>query len=541
MPVLRFKPGRVEEVLGLPLAEALRLVERLKVEAEVAEDGYVEFEVEVDRPDMYSLEGIARQAAGLLGREKGLVRYETVDSGYTIYASRVETRPYIAGAVVWNVNVDEDFLEELIQFQEKLHGSLGSARQRMAIGLHDLDKLPSRKLHYTMERIDEVRFVPLGGGEEMTLRRVLEETSQGRSYGSIALQGDEHPVLRSGDRVISVPPVINAEDTRIEPGTRHIFIDVTGTDLNVVLDALSILASSLAERGGRRIGLVRVVAPWGDLTEPKMEPSSMSLDLGYASKIIGVNLTASDAAEHLLRMRFGVEKVGDTVLNIKVPRYRIDILHQVDLVEEIVLSMGLESLPPKPLSTMMRGRLIPRRAWEREARKLLAGHGFVELMGYTLTSCMPPIYPQGQPVRIANPVGEESACLRSSLARQLIDVAARNQHLLPLRVFELGEVYMVSGGRVVERKRLAMLYMNRKAGYEDIQAVVYSLLRLLGDEVTRVQRFEASDIFIPGRAAWIETRNRVQGVIGEVNPELLESKGIQYPIALAELDYTSLS
>ncbi|NOZ88910.1 MAG: phenylalanine--tRNA ligase subunit beta, partial [Crenarchaeota archaeon] len=258
MPVLRFKPGRVEEALGLPLAEALKLVERLKVEAEVVEDGYVELEVEVDRPDMYSLEGIARQAAGLLGREKGLVRYETIDSGYTIYASKVEPRPYIAGAVVWNVNVDEDFLEELIQFQEKLHGSLGSARQRMAIGLHDLDKLPSRELRYTMERIDDVKFVPLGGSEEMTLRRVLEETSQGRSYGSIALRDDTHPVLRSGDRVISVPPVINAEDTRIEPGTRHIFIDVTGTDLNVVLDTLSIIASSLAERGGRRIGLVRV-------------------------------------------------------------------------------------------------------------------------------------------------------------------------------------------------------------------------------------------------------------------------------------------
>jgi len=283
------------------------------------------------------------------------------------------------------------------------------------------------------------------------------------------------------------------------------------------------------------------VAPWGDIVEPRMEPGRMSLDLGYASRVIGVNLPAGDAVEHLLRMRFGARKTSDSVLDVDVPRYRIDILHQVDLVEEIVLSMGLESLPPKPLSTMMRGRLIPRRAWEREARKLLAGHGFVELMGYTLTPCTSPIYPQGQPVKIANPVGEESACLRSSLARQLIDVAARNQHLLPLKVFELGEVYMVSGGRVVERKRLAVLYMNRKAGYEDVQAVVYSLLRLLGDEITKVQRFEAGDLFIPGRVAWIETRNGVQGVIGEVNPGLLESKGIQYPIALAELDYTSLS
>ena len=116
MPVLRFKPGRVEEVLGLGLDKALQVMEKLKIEVELDDEGNVVAELEVDRPDMYSLEGIARQAKGLLGVELGMPRYEIVESGYRIVAEDVPTRPYVAGAVVWDVDVDEDFLEELIQF-----------------------------------------------------------------------------------------------------------------------------------------------------------------------------------------------------------------------------------------------------------------------------------------------------------------------------------------------------------------------------------------------------------------------------------------
>ena len=546
MPVLRFKPGRVEEVLGLPLREALEVVERLKVEAEVAEDGYVEFEIEVDRPDMYILEGIARQAAGILGREKGLPRFEVVKSGYRIIVSSVDTRPYIAGAVVWNVNVDEDYLEELIQFQEKLHGSMGSGRERVAIGLHDLDKLPSKTLYYRMERIGDVRFRPLGGVKEMSLAEVLSETEQGRKYGGLSLSGDRHPVLYSGDQVISVPPVINAELTRIEPGTKHVFIDVTGTSLKAVLDTLAVIVAGLSERGGRRIGLVHVEAPWGTLKEPRMEPSKMVLDIEYASRHLGIGFGAGEAAEHLERMRFGATPAGDAAVEALIPRYRVDILHPVDLVEEIMLSIGVDNMPARRPRLMLRGRLLLHRYWERQARLLLAGHGFVEVLGYTLVPCSHGAeagIDREKLVAIENPVGEESGCLRASLLPQLLRLAAANQHRVPLRVFEVGEAYIAAGSGdtgVEARKRLAILIMDRKAGYEDIQAVVYSLLRLLGDEVLRVERSE-HPLLIPGRTARIETREGLEAVLGEARPEKLEELGVTYPVAVAEIDYTGLA
>ncbi|KSW11952.1 hypothetical protein CF15_03940 [Pyrodictium occultum] len=549
MPVLRFKPGRVEEVFGVSLEKALEVMEKLKIGVEVDEQGYVEAEIEVDRPDMYSLEGIARQAKGLLGVETGLPRYTVVESGYRIEAGEVSSRPYIAGAVIWDVNVDEDFLEELIQFQEKLHVSHGGRRRRVAIGIHDLDKLPSRSLRYELAGVGEVRFRPLHRDKVMTLKEVLSETSQGREYGSISLVDGRHPVLYSGGEVISAPPVINADLTKVEPGTRHLFIDVTGTELKPVLDVLSILAANLAERSrSRRIGLVEVHAPWGRLSEPRLEPSRMELEVRYASRIIGVEMGAEEAAEALRRMRFGATVLDESRVMASVPRYRVDILHPVDLVEEIALAIGLDRLAPVKPRLMLRGQLLPVRAWEREARLILVGHGFVEMYSYSLTSCRDQVelaaVDQSRLVVIENPVGEGSGCYRASLLPQLLRAAAANQHAVPLRVFEAGEVLLAGGGdperRVEHRRRLALLYMAEKAGYEDIQAVVYSLLRLLGDEIAEV-RPTSHPLLIEGRAAELRSRDGVYGVMGEVRPEVLEKLGIVYPVAVAELDYTGLA
>jgi len=546
MPVLRFSPGRVEEVLRLPLEEALRVAERLKIEAEIASDGMVEFEVEVDRPDMFCLEGIARQADGILGRARGLPRYELRDSGYTVRVDGdVAVRPYILAAAVWGVDVDEEYLRELIQFQEKLHLSLGGDRKYVAIGLHDLDKLPSKTLYYRLEPLDSVRFTPLGYGEEMTLGDVLEKTEQGAKYGRIALSGRMHPVLYSGDTVISVPPVINAEATRIKPGTRNIFIDVTGTNKRLVRDTLYVLAAGLAERSkAKTIGIVRVERPGETLAEPRMEPRGMSLEVGYASSMLGTRLSAREAAAHLERMRFDARSVDENLVAVRVPAYRIDVIHPVDLVEEIMLSIGVDNITPEPPRMMLRGRLLRHRYWEREARKLLAGMGFVETVSYSLVDCgkqasLGGVRPE-ELVRLANPLGPETACLRATLLPQLLELAVANQQRVPIRVYELAETLRAGQGGVEPRKTLGILVMADKAGYEDIQAVVYTLIRLLGDEIVSI-REATHPILIEGRAATLRTREGVEAVLGEVKPEILEKLGITYPVALAEIDYTALA
>lgn len=539
MPVLRFKTYRLLSLINprLGLEELASLLESVKAEVEDVNEEYVEIELEVDRPDMYIAEGVARYLRGVLGLERGSPRYGLVDSGYTIIVEDVKTRPYIGGLVAWGVNVDEDYLEELIQLQEKLHNSLGGRRRRVAIGIHDLDKLPSKTLRYSFKDIDEVYFTPLGHTRRMSLREVLAATEQGVKYGSISLSGERHPVLYSGDEVISVPPVINAELTRVEPGTRNIFVDVTGTDWRGVLDTLAVLAASLADRGDGRIGLVSVEArDWARKT-PDMEPRAMELRVSEASRLLGVELGVEEVVDALERARMdAVHRGGDAVM-VSVPRYRVDVLHWVDLAEEVMIVRGIGRVPLRKPRLLMRPAELPQRTWERVARDILAGYGFVELLTFTLVKCSLAERVYGaRPVALENPISEEHACIRPSLLPSLLEAVARADRP-GVRVFEVGEVYPPPDARL--ERHLAILLMDEKAGYEDIQSYVYGLLELLGDSIESVKPCRHPAL-IEGRTACIETRQGIRGVLGEVKPSLLAELGATYPVAAAELDYTGL-
>ncbi len=548
MPVIRFSTKKLLSLLGveLGLEELARLLERAKAEVEHADPEYVEVELDVDRPDMYTHEGMARTLRGLLGVERGLPSYEARDSGVVIEASEVPARPYIAGLVVWDLELEDEDVRELVELQERLHHSLGGGRRRVAIGLHDLDKMPSTRLRYVMEDVDKVRFVPLHHTRAMSLREVLEETEQGRLYGSISLQGSKHPVLYSGSEVIAVPPVINAELTRVEPGTRALFVDVTGTDERGVMDVVCVLAGAIAEKSRTRsIGLVRVVAPWGERVTPNTSPRRITVDIEELKSLVGVDLEAERIVELLRAMRLEAKLLDGGRLEVLAPFYRVDMLNWVDVAEELAIAVGYDKLVEKKPMRMLRGRLLRHRLWERRARVILAGYGFQEVYTYTLTSCRDQEALGGieasRLVRIENPITQNMDCLRASLLPNLLRLAAENQHVIPLRVFELGEVITVGGSGdtgTETRLHLALLVMDRKVGYEDIQSYVYGLIRLLGDEVEEV-REHRHPLLIEGRTAMIKTRRGVTGVLGEVHPSHLEKLGIEYPVAVAELDYTS--
>ena len=265
MPMLRFKVERLNELLGVGLEELSEILFKLKCESSMSE-GYLEVEVNSDRPDMFMGEGLARAVKGIIGVEVGWRKPHVVDSGFKIIVEDVPTRPYIVAAVVYNVNIDNDyFLEELIQFQEKLHEGLGRRRRKAAIGLHDADKIPGKMLRYAMAPVD-ITFKPLGYAKSVRAREVLERDKKGLEYGWISRLGDLHPFIFSNGEIITMPPVLNSDITRLEVGTRNLFIDVTSTDLRIAEATLNIIVSNLVERPGAYVGLVEIEASWGDST-----------------------------------------------------------------------------------------------------------------------------------------------------------------------------------------------------------------------------------------------------------------------------------
>ncbi len=537
MPVLRFRLDRLSRLTGLDRGQLEEALFRLKCEVEFPEEGVIEVEVNPDRPDMYIGEGVARAVKGLLGLETGWEPPETVDSGLVLRVERVPRRPYIAAAVVYNVNVDEEFMEELIQFQEKLHETVGRRRRKVAIGFHDLEKLPSRELSYRLSSLDTV-FKPLDYGVEMTARRLAEIDERGEKYLGLALhEGDMHPFLYSGDTVIAMPPVINSDVTRVEPGTRHLFIDVTGTSAEAVAETLDVIVYTLAERPGAKVGLVRLEgeAPWS--TTPLATVKLYEVSVDSMNSWLGTSLDEEAAAGLLARMRHRAEPLGGGRVKVEVPPFRVDVISEVDLYEDVAIAIGYHEMGPRKPGKRHGGALTWETRLARAARDILVGLGFTEVLQLILTS--PSLVEaaglKDEAVEVLNPVQLEYSVLRPTMLIPILQTLKFNQHRnKPVKVFEIGHIVKRREGRIVEDLVLAMGVLDEEASFEVVQAPLYSLLQILGVDFT-AEPGEAPGL-MEGRTAILRLPDgRELGRIGEVHPALLESVGIEYPVAYAEV------
>ncbi len=542
MVTLRFKPERLVEISGMDLDVVLDSLFLLKGEVEL-KDNYVYVELNPDRPDMFMSEGIARAVRGINSVELGWRAPQVGESGITVINEMPSTRPFIAAAALYNVNLDEDQLEEVIQFQEKLHDTIGRHRRKVAIGLHDLSKVKSRTLRYSFVPLS-YKMVPLDNNREMSVEEVLRSTEQGKLYGSISRQESLHPAfLDEAGLVLSLPPVINSELTRIQPGTRDLLIDVTGTDLPSVLKTLDIIVTTLSEGKRSSIGYVNIINPGSqNLRTPSLNSKYLKLSSDYVNRVLGTSLNQDEVALSLLKMRYNVKATGEGLL-VEVPPFRYDIISEVDLVEDVAMAVGYESptlspnrRPIESVGSLQRSTLLA-----RASRNIMVGLGFTEILSFILTSSslLRITGLVDSSILIRNPVQQDLDSLRPSLIPQLLDFMRANlDKEKPIKVFEIGKVVYRSGDTPVEDLRMAAAIMDETVSFEDIQSVAYAYLRSLG--LSPSSRASELPMLIRGRSATLLSNGTDVGIIGEVNPEVLEKLKITYPVAVFELSLASL-
>ncbi|MGC9112650.1 phenylalanine--tRNA ligase subunit beta [Acidilobus sp.] len=545
MVTLRFRPERLVETTGIDLDIVEEALFRLKCETEL-NDNYLSVEINPDRPDMFISEGIARAVRGIESIELGWTPLDgrLRDSGLELVNEMPGTRPYIAAAVVYNVNVDsESFLEELVQFQEKLHDTVGRRRRKVAIGFHDLSKVKSKRLRYGMLPLKS-SMVPLGRSEPMPIAEVLRSTEQGVKYGNISLAEGLHPAFTDDSgAVLSLPPVINSELTRVEVGTRDLLIDVTGTDLASVLKVLDIITLNLAERRGTYIGLVRIVPRTGEpLNAPVLKSRELSLDINYVNRVLGTDLTVDEVVLSLLKMRHIASPENDHV-KVMAPPFRYDIISEIDLVEDVAMALGYDSpkLSPSKYMNNARGSLLDHTLLSRAARDIMTGLGFTEVMSYILTSSsLLRLFDMiSDAVELKNPVQEELDVLRPSLIPQLLQLMFFNvSKTKPVNIFEIGKTVKKIGSEVVEDLKLAAATMDDTVSYEDVQAVAYAFIRSFGLKPS-AKPLTASWL-LAGRSASLLANGHEIGVIGEISPVVLDKLNVTYPVAVFELSLTEL-
>ncbi|MEM2940710.1 MAG: phenylalanine--tRNA ligase subunit beta [Thermoproteota archaeon] len=546
MPVIEVYPERLSRFLGIDvgLKQLVEDLPWLATDIEEMGEGFVKIEFNPNRPDFSSHAGIARAYAGFLEIRLGYPEVNVSEPRIEFYFDEElnNIRGVLCSAIVRNIELTEDDLKELIGIQEVLHQGVGRNRRKVSIGIHDLDKIKP-PVYYLAADPEKVSFKPLGMDRRMTLSEILTEVDKGVEYGNIIKGFGKYPVITdSTGEVLSFPPIINSELTRLTPETRNLFIDVTALDEYYASRALNILLYAFKDMGGS-IEAVKILYKDSAKQYPDFKPCEVRVEAEYINSLLGENMSNTEIYRSLLKCRFSVEDEAG-VFKVNVPPYRVDIMHKVDLVEEVAIGYGLWRLTPTYPKAVTIGSKHPETLMQDRARLIMIGLGYMEVFNFVITSenqnYLMVKRPVAERARLANSSSVELTMLRDSLLPGLIMNLSSNKHeRYPQRIFEAGPVVKIWDGAVSTRVSLAGISAHSEASFSEAKATVLSLLNNLGFESVL---FEKGDdpMFTPGRVAKIMYEGKLLGVLGEVHPEVLELNGLENPVAGFELELNPL-
>jgi len=528
------------------------------------EDGDFKLEFEADRLDRLSVEGIARSLRYHYGDDRGVDVPDTNSSEWTITVEDVpEDRPYVTGAVIRGVDLDEAALDSLIQLQEKLHATMGRKRAKGAIGIHDLamlkgeavdtdgDGAAARSITYTGIEPDGDTFVPLDDDAERTPAGVLTEHPTGETYADLLEDYDTYPAIYDDIGLFSFPPVINGRRTEVTTDSRELFVELTGTD-QWTLDRMCAIICYALDARGATVEDVTVDYPDRELRRPDFAVRSKHVAHDRIETLLGVDLITDEVVDLAERSGLDATPVDDGY-DVDVPPYRVDVLHPVDVVDDLGRAYGFNDLEPRyPDVNTIGGRTESSRL-ERAVRGTLVGLGFEDLLNFNMTSeaenfdrmrLSPGDDAVGaaDPATISEPYSEDFTILRTWALPSLAMVLENNtHHSYPQDLAEVGFAAHADDDEntgVAERRTVAAVLARHDASYEDAKA----RLQALCDEFDAALETPPTDhpSFIDGRAAAVEIDGEPVGVVGELHPAVIVDHDVEVPVAGFELELDAL-
>jgi phenylalanyl-tRNA synthetase beta chain len=408
---------------------------------------------DTNRPDLWSVEGLTRALRSFINQEKGLKQYYAGESAVdvNVNAELLKVRPYICCSIIKNIQLSDTIIRGIMHLQDKLDKTYGRSRQKTSIGIYNFD-LIKPPIEYTAVKPNEVSFVPLGFTEKMDLNEILSLHPKGIEHGHIVKRHSRYPILFDSEgRVLSFPPIINSNDLgKVTEESRNLLVEVTGTMHKTVLNALNLVTLALIDHGGKAYSATvhypekteytqkRVVTP--DFTHKPFE-----LNIEHTNQLLGLNLTAQQISGLLLTAGLGVESVSNGSVSVLVPCYRVDVMHQVDLIEDIAIAYGYNNIEALWHELPTTGNAKPEQRLINIARELMIGLGYQEILTYNLTNPENLFdkmnIERAKNVELANPQIVTMTCLRSWLLPSLIEFLSNNQSVeFPQKIFELGKI-----------------------------------------------------------------------------------------------------
>jgi phenylalanyl-tRNA synthetase beta chain len=545
MPKLEVSYSDLCSLIGrkISIEELKQVITFAKAEIDGVEGDLLKIDSkDTNRPDLWSAEGIAREIRGRLTDDKGLPKYKIEKSGLVVEVDKKvsRVRPFTVCAVAKNLKLDEISLSQLIQLQEKVAGTFGRGRKEVAIGVYDFTRIKS-PIKFTTAKFDK-KFVPLDFEEEMTIKEILEKHPKGKEFSHLVEGFKEIPIfIDSAGEVLSIPPIINSNYTgKVSNETREVFIECSGFNFKFLMPALNVLAVALIDRGAK-VESVKVVYPNKSMYTPDLTPKKAAVDINFVNEVSGLGLSAKEMVELLKQARYDPIIKGKKI-EVLYPAYRQDIMHQRDLVEDVIISYGYNKIEPQPIRHKTKGEINKLEVFAENVIGNMANLGFQEILSYTLTNKNSLFkkmnIEEGKVVEIENPVSLNWNVFRTWLLPSLMEFYSNNQHVeYPQKIFEVGDVVLIDEKqetRTIDVRKMAIAISNSKAPYDDIVAVLDAFLSSL--KVKYKLRRKKHGSFIEGRVAEILVKDKSIGFVGEIHPLVLKGWKLEMPTIAFEID-----
>jgi phenylalanyl-tRNA synthetase beta chain len=272
-------------------------------------------------------------------------------------------------------------------------------------------------------------------------------------------------------------------------------------------------------------------------TTPNLNPTEMKLDLNYVNKLLGLSLKQNDLKKYLERMGYGYKS------KVLIPSYRVDVLHPIDLVEDIAIAYGYENFDEIIPNISTIGEENKFEIFKNSISNLLVGFNLNEVLNYNITNkrdLLENMNFSSDYIELESS-NEEYSVLRNWVVPSLLKNLSENKHNeYPQNIFEIGTVFKKgkTETNIEENDRVAVALCNSKANFTEIKQILDSLLDNLGLKY-KIENIEHNS-FIPGRVGRVSINNKNVAYVGELNPLVLSNFDVQMPISVFELNLTEL-
>ena len=547
MTILTLSRQELEKKIGKITKKLEDKISMFGTPIEEVTNDEVSVEVFPNRPDLLSFQNFARAINQFNGKGK-IANFKVKSSGEKLIVEKSLPKqwPYAIACIVKGIKFNDEKIKHVIDIQEKLGASILRKRKRGGIGLYPLEKIKF-PIKFTGRKPEDIKFKPLEFPREITGRQILSQHPTGREYAHICQDWNTFPIfVDNNETIMSMPPIINSHNVgKINETTKEVFLEATGNNLPVLQKAFNIMVTSLAEMGGQIHSIDCKQQDGKTLTIPNLSPEELEFEIPNIEKTLGIKLTEKDTKNYLSRMGINYEnRKGKSIALI--PAYRNDILHWIDLTEEIAIAYGYENFEPEIPDISTIAHEDPKEKTKKIIGQILAGLGLLETSSFHLTTKknIKKMHFNHKDFIELEDSKTERDVLRMDMLTNLLQTLSENSDAgYPQKIFEMGTVFSRdespnSETGITEKENLAIALIDEQINFTELKQILDYLFKML-DKTYTIENTDNSN-YIIGRCGKIIVDGKDIGFIGEVAPRVLKNWKLKMPTVALEIEMEKL-